>query len=151
MIIACTGCAYQICKLVRPWEVGDHRGLGIRSGKVRMAGNSSMTGERCGSYKCVINLRMRIRSSRPPPLKLYLNTKMPAHSPVTPCFRSRFITQVGRFLSAYLLVILLVLFFTNSYFFTAPVRATQKYRCERKYQRPIQAELSIISRKVWQT
>ncbi|KAF3042598.1 hypothetical protein E8E11_006322 [Didymella keratinophila] len=94
---------------------------------------------------------MRTRPSRPPPLKLYLNTKMPAHSPIASHFRSKFTTQVRRVLPAYLLIIFLILFFTNSYFFTAPVRAAHKYRRERKYQQPIQAKLDVIPRKIWQT
>ncbi|KAH6644309.1 nucleotide-diphospho-sugar transferase [Boeremia exigua] len=94
---------------------------------------------------------MRTLSSHPPPLKLHLDTKMHPHSPIASHFRSRLTTQVRRILPAYVLVVFLILFFTNTYFFTAPVRAAHKYRRERKYQQPIQADLSVIPRKIWQT
>jgi mannosyltransferase OCH1-like enzyme len=45
----------------------------------------------------------------------------------------------------------LIIFFTNSYFFTAPIRAAHKYRRERKYQQPLQTQDSVIPRKIWQT
>lgn len=94
---------------------------------------------------------MRTRSFRPPPLKLRLDTKMPAHSPIASHFRSRLTTQVRRVLPAYLALLFLVLFFANVHFFTAPIRAAHKYRRELKYQQPLHASTETIPRKIWQT
>jgi mannosyltransferase OCH1-like enzyme len=99
----------------------------------------------------VINLSMHPRPSKPSPRKLFVNTNMPAHSPIASHFRSRFTTQVRRVLPAYLLLIFLVIFFANSHFFTSPIRAAHKYRRERKYQQPLQTSDSVIPRKIWQT
>ena len=94
---------------------------------------------------------MRTRSFRPPPLKLHLDTKMPVHSPITSHFQGRFTTQVRRVLPVYLLLLFLFLFFANSHFFTAPIRAAHKYKRELRYQQPLQSSTSVIPRKIWQT
>ncbi|KAF2105186.1 nucleotide-diphospho-sugar transferase [Lophiotrema nucula] len=94
---------------------------------------------------------MRTRSFRPPPLKLHLDTKMPAHSPIASHFQGRLTSQVRRVLPAYLALLFLVLFFANTHFFTAPIRAANKYKRELKYQKPIQSPTSVIPRKIWQT
>ncbi|KAF2469833.1 uncharacterized protein BDR25DRAFT_370477 [Lindgomyces ingoldianus] len=94
---------------------------------------------------------MRTRSSRPPPLKLHLDTKMPAHSPIASHFRIRLTTQVRRILPAYIVLILLFFFFANSDYFTAPIRAAHKYKRELKYQKPLQQSSPLIPRKIWQT
>lgn len=94
---------------------------------------------------------MRTRSARPPPLKLHLDTRMPAHSPIASHFRSRLTTQVRRVLPAYIVLVCLFLFFVNSAFFTAPIRAAHKYRRELRYQKPLQTAGTLIPRKIWQT
>lgn len=94
---------------------------------------------------------MRTRMFRPPPLKLHLNTNMPAHSPIASHFRSRLTTQVRRVLPAYLVLVFIFLFFANTAFFTAPLRAAHKYRRELKYQQPFQASTATIPKKIWQT
>ncbi|KAJ4375765.1 hypothetical protein N0V83_001041 [Neocucurbitaria cava] len=93
---------------------------------------------------------MRTRS-RPPPPKLHLETKMPPHSPIVAHFSGRLTSQVRRVLPAYLALLFLFLFFANTHFFTAPVRAAQKYRRELKYQQPLQPSTGPIPRKIWQT
>jgi mannosyltransferase OCH1-like enzyme len=46
----------------------------------------------------------------------------------------------------------LLIFFTNTHFFTAPIRAASKYKRELKYQHPIKLTAgTVIPRKVWQT
>ena len=94
---------------------------------------------------------MRTRTFRPPPLRLHLDTKMPAHSPIASHFRSRFTTQVRRVLPAYIALLFLFLFFLNSAFFTAPIRAAHKYKRELQYQKPLQQSSTLIPRKIWQT
>lgn len=76
---------------------------------------------------------------------------MPVHSPITSHFRSRLTTQVRRVLPAYLALLFLILFFANTHFFTAPIRAAHKYRRELKYQQPLQASTTTIPKKIWQT
>jgi mannosyltransferase OCH1-like enzyme len=58
---------------------------------------------------------------------------------------------VRRVLPAYLLLIFVFLFFANTHFFTAPIRAASRYRRELKYQQPLQLSSGLIPRKVWQT
>lgn len=94
---------------------------------------------------------MRTRSFRPPPLKLHLDTKMPAHSPIASHFRSKLTTQVRRVLPAYILLIFLILFFANTNFFTSPIRAAHRYKRELRYQKPLQGSTTVIPRKIWQT
>lgn len=77
---------------------------------------------------------------------------MPAHSPIATHFRSKLTTQVRRVLPAYIVLICLFLFFCNTAFFTAPLRAAHKYKRELRYQQqPIKAPDSVIPRKIWQT
>jgi mannosyltransferase OCH1-like enzyme len=94
---------------------------------------------------------MRIRPSRPAPLKLHLDTRMPAHSPIAAHFRSKLTTQVRRVLPAYLALIGLFVFFCNTHFFTAPVRAANRYKRELRYQQPLKTAGTVIPRKIWQT
>jgi mannosyltransferase OCH1-like enzyme len=97
------------------------------------------------------NFAMRTRPLRPAPLKLHLDTRMPAHSPIASHFRSKLTTQVRRVLPAYLVLICLFIFFCNTHFFTAPIRAAHKYRRELRYQQPLQTAGTVIPRKIWQT
>ncbi|KAJ4301935.1 hypothetical protein N0V90_004031 [Kalmusia sp. IMI 367209] len=76
---------------------------------------------------------------------------MPVHSPIASHFRSRLTTQVRRVLPAYLALLFLILFFANTHFFTAPIRAAHKYRRELKYQQPLQTSTTTIPKKIWQT
>jgi len=94
---------------------------------------------------------MRTRPLRPAPLKLHLDTKMPAHSPIASHFRSKLTTQVRRVLPAYLVLICLFIFFCNTHFFTAPIRAAHRYKRELRYQQPLQTAGTVIPRKIWQT
>lgn len=94
---------------------------------------------------------MRTRASRPPPLRLHLDTKMPTHSPLASHFRSRLTTQVRRVLPVYVLLVVVFLIVVNSHFITAPIRKAHRYRRELKYQKPLQGTTSVIPRKIWQT
>ncbi|KAF2680064.1 glycosyltransferase family 32 protein [Lentithecium fluviatile CBS 122367] len=76
---------------------------------------------------------------------------MPAHSPIASHFRSKLTTQVRRVLPAYLVLICLFIFFCNTHFFTAPIRAAHKYKRELRYQQPLQTAGTVIPRKIWQT
>ncbi|OAL43953.1 hypothetical protein IQ07DRAFT_649739 [Pyrenochaeta sp. DS3sAY3a] len=93
---------------------------------------------------------MRTRS-RPPPPKLDLSIRMPPHSPLSAHFQGKLTSQVRRVLPAYLALVFLFLFFANTHFFTAPIRAAHKYRRELKYQQPLQLSTEVIPRKIWQT
>jgi mannosyltransferase OCH1-like enzyme len=94
-------------------------------------------------------------ASRPAPLKLHLDTTMNAlraSSPTAAHFRGKLTTQVRRVLPAYLTLICLVLFFANTHFFTAPIRAAHKYKRELRYQQqPLKTAGTVIPRKIWQT
>jgi mannosyltransferase OCH1-like enzyme len=76
---------------------------------------------------------------------------MPAHSPIASHFRSKFTTQIRRVLPAYLLLLCLFIFFCNTHFFTAPIRAAHKYKRELRYQQPLNTAGTVIPRKIWQT
>lgn len=76
---------------------------------------------------------------------------MPPHSPIAAHFSGKLTSQVRRVLPAYLLVVFLFLFFTNTHFFKTPIRAAYKYRRELKYQQPLQPSTAVIPRKIWQT
>ncbi len=93
---------------------------------------------------------MRTRS-RPTPPKLHLDVNMPLNSPITAHFQGKLTSQVRRVLPAYLALIFLFLFFANTHFFTAPVRAVHKYKRELKYQQPLQLPTTTIPKKIWQT
>jgi len=66
------------------------------------------------SYVCNTSMRTR---PKPPPPKLHLHTKMPPHSPIAAHFSGKLTSQVRRVLPAYLAIIFLFLFFTNTHFF----------------------------------
>lgn len=76
---------------------------------------------------------------------------MPPHSPIASHFQGKLTSQVRRVLPAYLALVFLFLFFANTHFFTAPVRAAHKYRRELKYQQPLKPFTTLIPRKIWQT
>lgn len=103
-----------------------------------------------GCLRLCDNLSMRTRS-RPPPPKLDLSIRMPPHSPLSAHFQGKLTSQVRRVLPAYLALVFLFLFFANTHFFTAPIRAAHKYRRELKYQQPLQLSTEVIPRKIWQT
>lgn len=94
---------------------------------------------------------LKTRTSRPPPLRLHLDTKMPTHSPITAHFSGRLTSQVRRVLPIYLLLIVVFLIFANSHMVTAPIRAAQKYKRELRYQQPLKQTVETIPRKIWQT
>jgi len=76
---------------------------------------------------------------------------MPPHSPIAAHFSGKLTSQVRRVLPAYLAIIFLFLFFTNTHFFKTPIRAAYKYRRELQYQQPLQPTTAVIPRKIWQT
>ncbi|KAF2124136.1 glycosyltransferase family 32 protein [Dothidotthia symphoricarpi CBS 119687] len=76
---------------------------------------------------------------------------MPPHSPIASHFRSRLTAQVRRVLPAYVVLVVLCLFFVDSHIFTAPFRAAHRHRRELRYQQPLIASTSVIPRKIWQT
>ncbi|KAF1840352.1 glycosyltransferase family 32 protein [Cucurbitaria berberidis CBS 394.84] len=76
---------------------------------------------------------------------------MPPHSPIASHFQGKLTSQVRRVLPAYLALLFVFLFFANTHFFTAPIRAAHKYRRELKYQQPLQPSVETIPRKIWQT
>jgi len=76
---------------------------------------------------------------------------MPPHSPIVSHFQGKLTSQVRRVLPAYLAVVFLLLFFANTHFFTAPIRAVNKHRREVRYQQPLIQTHSFIPRKIWQT
>jgi mannosyltransferase OCH1-like enzyme len=75
---------------------------------------------------------------------------MPTHSPISSHFQGRLTSQVRRVLPAYIVLVLLFLFFTTN-FISAPIHAAHKYKRELRYQKPIQQPTSVIPRKIWQT
>lgn len=87
----------------------------------------------------------------PPPPKLRLDTRMPPHSPIASHFSGKLTSQVRRVLPAYLAIVFFFLFFTNTHFFTTPIRAAHRYRRELRYQQLLQPSTSVIPRKIWQT
>lgn len=64
----------------------------------------------------VCNISMRTRPKQPPP-KLHLLTTMPPHSPMAAHFSGKLTSQVRRVLPAYLALVFLFLFFTNTHVF----------------------------------
>ncbi|KAF2256048.1 glycosyltransferase family 32 protein [Trematosphaeria pertusa] len=76
---------------------------------------------------------------------------MPAHSPIASHFQGKLTAQVRRVLPAYLVLICLFVFFANTHFFTAPIRAAHKYKRELRYQQPLKTAGTVIPRKIWQT
>lgn len=94
---------------------------------------------------------MRTRTSRPPPLRLHLDTRMPAHSPIASQFSGKLTSQVRRVLPIYVILIVVFLIFANTHMVTAPLRAAQKYKRELRYQQPLKSDVEVIPRKIWQT
>ncbi|KAF2200391.1 alpha-1,6-mannosyltransferase Och1 [Delitschia confertaspora ATCC 74209] len=80
-----------------------------------------------------------------------MNSPIRLNSPISSHFRGKLTSQVRRVLPAYLVLICLILFFTNSHFFTAPIRAASKYKRELRYQQPLHTEGTVIPKKIWQT
>jgi mannosyltransferase OCH1-like enzyme len=76
---------------------------------------------------------------------------MTPRSPIVSHFQGKLTSQVRRVLPVYLAVIFLLLFFANTHFFTAPIRAAHKYKRELKYQHPLRSTTSLIPKKIWQT
>jgi mannosyltransferase OCH1-like enzyme len=96
---------------------------------------------------------MRPLSSRilPPKLQLDMTSGVKMNSPISSPFQGRLTSQVRRVLPAYIVLIVLVIFFINADFFTAPIRAHQRHRREARYRTLPETKGTVIPPKIWQT